>query len=166
MTSSVRIIVEPSKPEDRAAIGAIAQRASVFSKEEEDSVYELFDAHLESSESGYEWLSARAGDRLVGFVCYGPTPLAQGAYDLYWICTDRGWQTQGVGRALFTAMDAEIRKARGRLVMIWTSAADAYLPAARFYECMGCECSARIRDYYRPGEDLVVFVKYYSARPG
>jgi ribosomal protein S18 acetylase RimI-like enzyme len=164
MTSDTQIHVETSRPEDREAIGEIARQAGVFTKEEEASVFELFDAHRHSSDSGYEWFSARAGERVVGFACYGPTPLAQGAYDLYWICTDRENQGKGVGRALFSAMDAEIRARKGRLMMIWTSGGEAYLPAAKFYGQMGCELSARIRDYYKPGEDLLVFVKYFSAQ--
>jgi ribosomal protein S18 acetylase RimI-like enzyme len=157
-----RIATDPSRPEDRTAIGEIARRAAVFTEEEIASVLELFDAHVQSADSGYEWFSARIPGRVTGFVCYGPTPLAQGAYDLYWICTDREYQGRGVGRALFAAMEADIRKRKGRLLMIWTSGGGQYLPASNFYQQMGCGLSARIRDYYQPGEDLVVFVKYYS----
>ncbi len=162
MTSDTRINVDISTPEDRDAIGEIARRAGVFTKEEEDAVFELFDAHLQSSDSGYEWFSARAGERVVGFACFGPTPLTQGAFDLYWICTERDFQGKGVGRALFEALDAEIRKRMGRLLMIWTGGGSDYAPASKFYAGMGCELSARIRDYYKPGEDMVVFVKYYN----
>jgi ribosomal protein S18 acetylase RimI-like enzyme len=162
MNSSLSVTVEASRPEDRSAIGGIARRSSVFSPEEEETVYELFDARWKSDDSGYEWLSARAGGALAGFACYGPTPLTEGAYDLYWICTDPDWTQRGIGRRLFAAIETEIRRRCGRLLMIWTSGAEAYLPAMRFYERMGCESSARIRDYYRPGEDMVVFVKYFS----
>jgi ribosomal protein S18 acetylase RimI-like enzyme len=154
--------VETSRPEEREAIGEITQRAAVFTREEKTSVFELFDAHLQASDSGYEWFSARIGGRLAGFACYGPTPLAEGAYDLYWICTDREYQGRGVGRALFSAMETEIRNRKGRLLMIWTSGGKEYIPASKFYKGMGCETSARIRDYYKPGEDLVVFVKYFN----
>jgi ribosomal protein S18 acetylase RimI-like enzyme len=162
MNSILSVTVEASKPGDRSAIGEIARRSAVFSPEEEETVYELFDAHWKSEDSGYEWLSACAEGRLAGFACYGPTPLAEGAYDLYWICTDPDWKQRGIGRSLFSAVETEIRRRRGRLLMIWTSGAREYLPAMKFYERMGCESSARIRDYYRPGEDMVVFVKYFS----
>jgi ribosomal protein S18 acetylase RimI-like enzyme len=157
------VTVEPSRPEDRTAIGEITAQAGVFTGEEKDSVFELFDAHLQSPDSGYEWLSARTGGCVAGFACFGPTPLAQGAYDLYWICTDRERRGRGVGRALFAAMEADIRNRHGRLLMIWTSGGEQYLPASKFYQDLGCESSARIRDYYRPGEDLVVFIKYFSS---
>jgi ribosomal protein S18 acetylase RimI-like enzyme len=160
MKSKSPAVVANSLPEDREAIGEIARRSGVFSDEEERTVFELFDEHLQSGDSGYEWLSARVGDRVVGFACYGPTPLAPGAYDLYWICTDPDYANRGIGRSLFAAIEAEIQSLRGRMLMVWTSGGRAYDPAMKFYERMGCEFAARIRDYYRPGEDLVVFVKY------
>ena len=160
----VRVEVEASRPEDRTAIGEIVRRSGVFSAEEGETVYELFDEYLESDDSGYEWLSARIAGKLAGFICFGSTPLTQGGFDLYWICTDPEHQAHGVGRRLFDAMESGIRKQGGRLVMIWTSAAEEYLPSHRFYERMGCGLDATIRDYYRPGEDLLVFVKYYPPR--
>jgi ribosomal protein S18 acetylase RimI-like enzyme len=163
MKSEFTITVERSRPEDRSAIGEVARNSGVFSAEEEASVFELFDAHLQSADSGYDWLSARIAGRVAGFACYGPTPFARGAYDLYWICTDRTHHVRGIGRSLFCAMESHIQKQSGRLLMIWTSGGAKYLPAVKFYERMGCESSARIRDYYQLGEDLLVFVKYYPA---
>ncbi|MFN2297382.1 MAG: GNAT family N-acetyltransferase [Anaerolineales bacterium] len=159
-----RLAIAASRPDDRAAIGEIVRRSGVFSAEEEETVYELFDEYVESDDSGYEWLSARVDGALAGFICFGSTPLTEGGYDLYWICTDPDWRNRGIGRCLFAAMESSIRKWGGRLVMIWTSGAEAYLPSHRFYERMGCGLSATVRDYYRPGEDLLVFVKYLPPR--
>ncbi|MBN1438120.1 MAG: GNAT family N-acetyltransferase [Anaerolineales bacterium] len=153
--------VAASRPEDRDAIGEITRRAGVFTEEERESVFELFDAHLQSDDSGYEWLSARREGRVVGYACYGPASFAQGAYDLYWICSDPEARGGGVGRNLIAAMEADIRARGGRLLMVWTSGAAKYRPAAKFYKAMGCQLSARIRDYYQPGEDLVVYVKHF-----
>ncbi len=64
-----------------------------------------------------------------------------------------------MGRRLFQAVEAAVRAERGRMLVIETSTGDAYLPAVRFYEHMGCRQAARIPDYYRPGEDLLIYVK-------
>jgi ribosomal protein S18 acetylase RimI-like enzyme len=158
--SSLR--VEESRPEDRDAIGGIARRAGVFTPEEEATVWELFDASMKSSDSGYAFFSANAEGRLAGFACWGPTPLTEGTYDLYWICTDRDSRERGIGRALFEAVEAAVSSHRGRMIVIETSGADAYLPAIRFYERMGCRLAARIADYYRPSEDLLMYIKTVS----
>ena len=154
------LTVEESRAEDREAIGEIARRAEVFNPEEEETVFELFDAYLQSRDSGYEFFSAKVEQRLAGFACWGATPLTEGTYDLYWICADRERRERGIGRALFEAVEAAVRARYGRMIVIETSAAEIYLPAAHFYERMGCRQAARIPDYYRPGEDLLVYVKY------
>jgi ribosomal protein S18 acetylase RimI-like enzyme len=156
------LTVEESLPEDRDAVAEISRRADVFNPEEEATVLELFDAYIQTSDSGYVFLSARAGDDLAGFACWGSTPLTEGTYDLYWICAERDRREQGVGRKLFQAVEDSVRALRGRMIVIETSTGDAYLPAVRFYEHMGCRQAARITDYYRPGEDLLVYVKYLS----
>jgi len=40
-----------------------------------------------------------------------------------------------------------------------TSQKDAYDPARRFYERCGYPEHARFADFYRPGDDLVVYYK-------
>ena len=154
------LTVEESRPEDRDAIGEIARRAEVFNPEEAATVWELFDASMQSSDSGYAFFSAKAEGRPAGFACWGPTPLTEGTYDLYWICTDRNRRERGVGRALFGAVEAAVRSRHGRMIVIETSTGDSYFPAVRFYERLGCTQAARIKDYYRAGEDLLVYVKY------
>jgi len=156
------LTVEESVPEDRDAIAELARRAEVFTPDEEATVLELFDAYMQSTDSGYAFLSARADGELAGFACWGSTPLTEGTYDLYWICADRDRREQGVGRRLFQAVETAVRVHHGRMIVIETSTGDAYLPAVRFYEHMGCRLAARITDYYRPGEDLLVYVKNIS----
>lgn len=150
-------VVEPSRPEDRAPIGAVARSAGVFSPTELDTVFELFDQSQRDPSSGYNFLSYRLDGRVVGFACWGPTPLTDGTHDLYWICSERGLQRQGVGAALFRRVESEVRARGGRLIVIWTSDREAYAAARRFYDRMGCQRVAHVRDYYQPGEGLEIY---------
>jgi len=160
--SNPMLVVEESRPGDRNPIGEISRRSKVFTAEEEQTVFEMFDEYLQSPDSGYAFLSAKVAQQLVGFACWGSTPLTEGTYDLYWICTDPDRHQQGVGRMLFGAVETAVRSRSGRLIIIETGGTKAFLPAIRFYQRMGCEQAARIRDFYRPGEDLLMFVKYLS----
>jgi ribosomal protein S18 acetylase RimI-like enzyme len=160
--SNSPMAVEESRPEDRSAIGEIARRVKVFTAEEERTIFELFDEYLQTPDSGYAFLSAKVAQQLVGFACWGSTPLTEGTYELYWICADPVRHRQGAGRMLFQAVETAVRSQSGRLIIIETSSAEAYLPAIRFYQRMGCRQAARIRDFYSPGEHLLIFVKYLS----
>src|SRR5690606_34637559 len=47
---------------------------------------ELIDLTLENpGQSDYRFLLARGPAGLAGYVCYGPTPMTDGTYDLYWL---------------------------------------------------------------------------------
>src|SRR6202158_5980771 len=106
--------IEPSRPDDRAAILAVAHDVGVFDAEEVDVVAELFDGYLrDSHQSGYNFVSDRDPDTgaLLGFACWGPASLSRGAVDLYWIATARAAQGRGVAAGLFQAVVAAAQAA-------------------------------------------------------
>ena len=152
--------VKASLPEDLPAILEATRSVGVFNEEEVRTVDELFQGYLKDpAVSGYNFLSCKDGEALLGFACWGPTALSQGATDLYWICTAQQAQGRGVAAALFDAVEDAVR-ARGRwLIVIWTSSREAYAPARRFYLRMGCTLQTQITDFYARGEDLCVYVK-------
>ncbi len=154
--------IEPSRPEDRAPILAVARDVRVFDAEEVDVVAELFDGYLRDAvQSGYNFLSERDPDSgaILGFACWGPTSLSRGAADLYWIATARDAQSRGVAAGLFRAVEAAARAAGRWLIVIWTSSRPNYQAARDFYLRMGCELTLQLTDFYDRGDDLVVFVR-------
>jgi GNAT superfamily N-acetyltransferase len=127
-----------------------------------DVVAELFDEYLRDPlDSGYYFLTDRAPDSgaVLGFACWGPTPLSRGATDLYWIATARSAQGRGVAAGLFRAVEDAVRAAGRWLIVIWTSSQPAYEPARKFYQRMGCELSLQLADFYDRGDDLMVYVR-------
>jgi ribosomal protein S18 acetylase RimI-like enzyme len=155
---SVTMPIEISSPTDLPAILAVTRNASVFSEEEVDTVQELFEGFLSGPDkSGYNFLSYREGESILGFACWGPTALSKGTIDLYWIATSATAQGKGVGSALFRAV-VEAAQAIGRwLVVIWTSSRPEYQAARSFYRRMGCTLALQLPDFYEHGEDLCVF---------
>jgi GNAT superfamily N-acetyltransferase len=152
--------VSPSLPSDRSAILNCARSVGVFTEEEVLTVDELFDGYLrDAQKSGYNFLSYRDGDSVLGFVCWGPTALSKGATDLYWICAAPAAQGKGVASALFRAVEDAVRSINRWLIVIWTSNRPEYEPARNFYKRMGCELAIQIEEFYDRGEDLCVFVR-------
>jgi len=97
--------------------------------------------------------------RVLGYICYGPTPMTQGTFDLYWIASSPDARGQGVGAALVSAMEDELRRRQARIVRVETSAQESYGATRTFYARVKYEEEARFRDFYRPGEDLVILAK-------
>jgi ribosomal protein S18 acetylase RimI-like enzyme len=91
-----------------------------------------------------------------GYACYGATPLTQGVYDLYWIAAVQG---KGFGRRLIEFVEQDVRKRGGRMLLIETSSQEAYGATIHFYEKTGYELVARIKNFYKIGDDKLVFLK-------
>ena len=64
-----------------------------------------------------------------------------------------------MGHALLTQVENEVRARRGRLLLVETSTTSAYALARHLYETSGYRCEAVIRNFYAPGDDLMVYVK-------
>ncbi|MFZ5469766.1 MAG: GNAT family N-acetyltransferase [Myxococcota bacterium] len=120
---------------------------------------ELIDLANQPNHPDYQVLVAIKDGKVVGYVCYGPTPMTEGTFDLYWIASDPNVRGQGVGSQLVSAMEGELRRRKGRLIRVETSAMEAYGPTRGFYEAMQYTEEARFRDFYKVGEDLIILSK-------
>ena len=121
---------------------------------------ELIDGYLEDPLAyGYYILIAELDSVLVGYVCYGPTPLTEGTWDIYWMAVARANQGHGTGGALLDAAEEKIGKAQGRLAIIETSTIPSYEKTQRFYLGHGYQIVASIPDFYAPGDGKIILLK-------
>jgi ribosomal protein S18 acetylase RimI-like enzyme len=128
---------------------------------------ELVDEWLAEGEASGYFTYVLADDEaphpVRGYVCFGPAPMTDGTFDLYWIAVDPDDQGRGFGGRLLAAAEEEVRARGGRLLLIETASQASYAPTVRFYERAGYTIVSRIRDYYRPGDDKLVFAKHFAA---
>ena len=147
--------------QDGPQLADITARAGVFSQEEIASVPEMWNDYLNYGieGSGYHFIVYREGERVLGFAIYGPRDLAEGVYDLYWIAVDPETRRNGAGRALLNTCEEAVRAVGGRMLIAETSGTPLYESTRAFYTNMGYVNEATIKDFYTPGDDLVIFVK-------
>jgi len=151
--------IRPIAAKDREQLAELLGRIDTFSPPEVSCALELIDLALTSNKSDYQVLVATKGSKVVGYICYGPTPMTVGTFDLYWIASAPEVRGQGVGGALVAAMEGDLRKRGARLLRVETSAMEAYGPTRGFYEAMQYKEEARFRDFYKVGEDLIILSK-------
>jgi len=121
---------------------------------------EVIDSYLHDPHgSGYHVFVAEDDSAVVGYICYGPAPLTEGTWDIYWMAVDRERQGQGTGSALMEKAEEEIKRSRGRMAVIETSSTPAYEGARRFYLGHGYEVIARVLEFYAPGDDKLILQK-------
>lgn len=151
--------IRPIIPSDREELAELLKHIETFSPDEVSCALELIDLALTPNHPDYQVLVAVRESKVVGYVCFGPTPMTQGTFDLYWIASAPAVRGQGVGAALVSAMEGAIRRNKGRLIRVETSAMEAYGPTRGFYAAMQYREEARFRDFYKIGEDLIVLAK-------
>ena len=151
--------IRPLEGKDRESLASLIRRIETFSPEEVEVAIELVDLALQPNNRDYRILVADRDGTLVGYICYGPTPMTEGTYDLYWIASDPTVRGQGVGASLISGMEADLRRQKARLIRVETSATEAYGPTRGFYASMKYTEEARIRDFYKVGDDLIMLSK-------
>lgn len=153
---------------DRSRIGEMVIATGKFNDMEIETALELVDEALEKGEgSGYIFVVLEEGKRncmVQGYACYGPTPLTQGTYDLYWVVVNPEVQGKGLGRYLVSYVEEDVVKRGGRMLLIETSSQESYGSTVRFYGNAGYEQAARIKNFYRIGDDKLVFLKELSSK--
>jgi GNAT superfamily N-acetyltransferase len=159
----------------REAIADIVRATGVFSALEIAVALELFDttygpplgpADAAGEGSGYEFLGLfDTAGALLGYACFGPTPGTDRGYDLYWIAITPEAQGAGAGTFLIGEVERRLRERNARLVLAETSSRTAYQATRAFYVARGYTESARVRAFYGPEDDRMLFTKRLQPAP-
>ena len=121
---------------------------------------EVCDCYLkESFKSGYHIFVLDRDSSIPGYICYGPTPITEGTWDIYWIAVAKELQGKGIGATLLTVAENKIKQLEGRMMLAETSSIPEYDKTRRFYQSHGYEVVAQIADFYVPGDDKIIFQK-------
>lgn len=147
------------EPRDRATLAALLVGTDMFYEPEIAVALELIDLGLTPGGGGYEFVVAERGDGAVGYACFGLNPMSDGVHDLYWIAVDRVQQGGGVGRKLLAHVEERVRASGGRCLMIETGGKASYLPTRAFYLACGYREVARLEDFFRIGDDKLIYSK-------
>ena len=155
-------------PSDRAQLIDIISQGAGFRPEEVACAIELLDAALAPAERRTPTRRCVAVDdepgaprALLGYACFGATPMTEATYDLYWLVVAAGARGRGIGAALLDGRrrGAERSAARG-IIRVETSSLEGQggarallregrLPAGR----------ARSPTSTAHGDDLLMFAK-------
>ncbi len=158
------ITIRQIRSVDKDPIRIILEETSVFTDNEIAVALELIDIVLNNNhQKDYLIYSAISEDgNTVGYYCMGPTPMTIGTYDLYWIAVKPSAHNKGIGRELLNHAELLIKQLGGRLVVAETSSQPKYENTRKFYVSAQYQELSRIKDYYKTGDDLVVYGKYVS----
>ena len=88
--------IRPMLKRDKPALMALLRATPEFKPAEVVVAEEVIDSYLaDPAGSGYNTLVAEADSVITGYICYGPTPLTEGTWDIYWMAVAAGEAGQG-----------------------------------------------------------------------
>jgi len=153
--------VRPLIPEDRTKLHSMLIETRIFTLEEIDVAMELVDIVLNNKRQKDYQIHCMVDDQdhPIGYICYGPVPMTQGTFDLYWIVVEPKSQGQGIGSKLLDFFEETVRGVRGRMILADTSSIAVYEKTQEFYLKRGFQEVSRVPDYYSPGNDRITYCK-------
>jgi ribosomal protein S18 acetylase RimI-like enzyme len=153
--------IRPLFEKDRATLLSVLIKTRAFTSAEIDVAMELIDIVLKDQiQKDYQIdCMVENEDLAIGYICYGPTPMTEGTFDLYWIAVDPNLQEKGVGSKLLDFLEEAVKARGGRMILADTSTVPYYEKTKKFYVKNGFQEVARIPDYYRPGNDRITFCR-------
>jgi ribosomal protein S18 acetylase RimI-like enzyme len=148
---------------DLPGLTRVLHATGAFTEAEIDCAVELLQIVLDDPRQ-QDYIVAVAGEEgePIGYILYGPVPLTEGNFDIYWIATDPAVQGSGIGRQLMAHAEDDARSRGARIVCLETSSQGGYERTRRFYDKGGYLEESRIRDFYKPGDDRITYVKRFS----
>lgn len=154
--------IRPIESKDRDVLTQIVRLVGNFSEEEIRVAMELIDDAISEYSSG-DYIAYVLEDEkgtTQGYACYGLTPLTESTYDFYWMAVHPSAQGKGYGRAIIQFVEQDVRERGGKLLVLETSSLENYARTRLIYERNGYELVARVRDFYKRGDDKLIYVKY------
>jgi ribosomal protein S18 acetylase RimI-like enzyme len=151
MPSTIRAIT----PADMPALKGVIDATGLFPSEMLDEMA----APFFGSNAGQEiWLTIDDGGPIAVAYC-APEQLTQGTWNLLLTAVHPDHQGKGRGTALMQHLEQLLQTERQRILLVETSGLPEFERTRAFYKKCGYAEEARIRDFYRAGEDKIVFWK-------
>ena len=149
------------EPRHRAKLADLLAATPEFTRPDVDVALELIDCGLaEPTSDDYRFLIREEAEEILGYACFGATPMTEGCFDLYWLVVERKARRAGVARELMAAVERQLAGEGARIIRVETAGIESYAAARGFYQRIGYGEAARLRDFYWPGNDLHIFTKY------
>jgi len=147
--------IRSSEQQDLKAIKAVIDATELFPSEYLDG---MFSGNSES-EAGQEfWLTYDDNGPQALAYC-APEQMTNGTWNLLLIAVHPDRQGEGIGRLLMSHVETLLRNLGVRVLLVETSGTDDFLKTRSFYEQIGYDNEACIRDYYDAGDDKIIFRK-------
>ncbi|MEO1657043.1 MAG: GNAT family N-acetyltransferase [Pseudomonadota bacterium] len=148
--------IRPASNDDHGAIGRIAEAAELFPA---SALGEMIVGYRDGTSQDI-WFVAECAGRVLSFGFCEPERATEGTWNLLAIGVDPAFQGQGIGTLMMRYIEDQLTGKGQRILLVETMGTPEFVSQRRFYGARGYTEEARIREFYEPGGDKVVFWKH------
>ncbi len=161
--SSVRIINSKMNEKIRAVVPAdidklkkVVDSSELFPSEYLDEMIADYFNNPDTEEIWFTYIDHET-PTAIGYCV--PEKLTEGTYNLLAIGVLKQSQGKGIASEMMNHIEHLLKEKGARILIVETSSDDAQIAARNFYKKIGYSQEAVIRDFWKDGEDKIVFWK-------
>ncbi len=144
-------------------VRTIAVASGLFAEDEVGGLSDTLSAYLDGQLEEHRWVVIETAERMViGAAYYAPEPFSDRVWNLLFIAVLPAHQGNGIGGALIAHVEEALRQRgidQAKVIIVETSSEGEFALTRQFYAQCGYDEEARIREFYGPGDDKIVFWK-------
>ncbi len=120
---------------------------------------EMISDYFNNAETEDIWFTFLIDEKPIAIGYCIPEKLTEGTYNLLAIGVSQNAQRKGVASAMMEYIEQQLKQKNGRLLLVETSSDEAQIAARKLYQKIGYKQVAVIDDFWKDGEDKIVFLK-------
>jgi ribosomal protein S18 acetylase RimI-like enzyme len=148
--------IRPVQKSDINDLKKIVDSSELFPSEYLD---EMISDYFNNKETQDIWCTYIDKNKPIAVGYCVPEKLTDGTYNLLAIGVSKDFQRKGVASEMMKYIEQLLKKSNGRILIVETSTDDAQFGARTFYQKIGYTKAAVIKDFWKDGEDKIVFWK-------
>lgn len=154
-------MIRSVEPEDAPTVVSLAVAAELFAADDATVVEAMMDDYVaREHDRGHGCaIDVDASGEPVAVAYWEPATATDRSWYLTMIGVRRDRHRQGRGSVLLRYVEQQLRADGQRLLLVETSSTPTFDRARSFYRSRGYGEEARVRDYYEPGDDMILFRK-------
>ena len=152
-------MIRLTTPNDTSALLALAKATGLFESNQIEELAQMLSQHFnDEADSQGVWFTDDDNEP-VGVAYVAPERMTEGTWNLYLIAIHPDRQRQGRGAALLRHVEKMLAERGERVLLVETSGLEHFEYVRTFYRKIGYDEEARIREFYKAGDDKIIFRK-------
>jgi ribosomal protein S18 acetylase RimI-like enzyme len=152
-------MIRLTTPSDTNALLALAEATGLFESSQIEELSQMLNQHFSNAADSQDVWVTDDENEPVGVVYVAPERMTEGTWNLYLVAIHPDHQKQGRGAALVRHVEQMLTERGGRVLLVETSGLADFEYVRAFYRKIGYDEEARIRDFYKAGDDKIIFRK-------